>query len=98
MYYRSVYYMHRKFTGDVGKLFKFQKLKLYAERGILHFKCPCYFLVHNKLMYHSAKPVLVSFGIGCFKLVAAVAFIFKLKYFSSHPLLNNFRFYICFEK
>lgn len=91
--------MHINFAGIVSKLFKFQELKLNGKRRIFHFKCPGDFLVQNKLMdYPVGLKYHVSLSICCFKLPAAMLFIFKFQHFSSHPLFNNAGLCIGFKK
>src|SRR5258705_6094143 len=95
---RSINYMHIEFAGIVSKFFKFQELKLDAKWSILHFKGPGDLLVRNKLMDCPIESVLVSFRIGCFKLVTSMLFILQFQHFRSHPLLNNVGLLIRFKK
>ena len=45
--------VHIEFAGGVREFFKFQELKLDAERRILHFECPGNFPVWTKPMDYS---------------------------------------------
>src|SRR5580704_11156200 len=92
---RFIYYVHSEFAGVVSNLFKFIFLELNAEWCILHFKCSYDFAVPDKLMDSSVETMFVAFRIGCFKLIAAMLFAFEFQYFRSHPLLNNFGFFVC---
>jgi len=90
---RLVYHVRTDFAGVIRKFFKFCYFQLNTKWYVVHFKCPGDLAVGDKFMENAiGLKYHVSFGVACFKKVAAVLFTFQFQHFRPHPLLNELGF------
>lgn len=88
--HRPEYDMYGELAALVAYRFKFQELQLNVKGCIRHFKGAGDPGIRLKLVNSTmGAEYHVAFGIGCFKLIAAVLLVFKFQHFGSHPLLHQ---------
>ena len=91
--------VHGEFACVFGESFKLEKLQLDRERAVVHFECADDLFIGDELMDDTVSLEYdVAIWVFGLKLPSAVFFIFQFEDVGSHPLSNNLRVFIRFEK
>ena len=86
-------------AGIVGELFEGRELELDTEGNVFHFECAGDLLVGDEGVEHAGgAEEHVAIAIGGFELVITEWFSFHGEDFCAHPLSEDIRVGVCFEK